>query len=150
MTTAEFIAKENTAGVVAFAKKNGIELPNDPQYAYDFLRQNWDRDPEAIKEAMSELHPHANFLGLDSMGYNNSAPRKKYRNFSAGQFDDMDSDAMSIMERGINKGKEIASSLLNGNNQNNNNGPVKDHTKEILTYGAVLLAGIFIGKFLMK
>lgn len=152
MTAAEYIAKENTPGVVAFARKHGYQISNDPREAHEFLRQAWESDPEAVKAAMTELHPHANFMGgighVDQRSM--SRLKKRYRNYDGNQYseDTGESDIMDILERGIDKGRQMATNLFSSNN--NPNQPAKDHTKEILTYGAVLLAGIFIGKFLMK
>ncbi len=151
MSPAEFIAQNNPDAVVAFARQHGHQISNDPREAYAFLKAAWDTDPEAVKAAMPMLNPLANFSG----GQLNTTPRavrriSRYRHFDGSQYDDQgeESDFMDILERGINKGKEMASSMFNNNNNTNQN--QKDHTKEILTYGAVLLAGIFIGKFLMK
>lgn len=69
--------------------------------------------------------------------------------------DEYINEAIEILETGFARGQQYALNMANQNSNNNNQNqsilqPIKDHSKEILTYGAVLLAGIFIGKFLMK
>lgn len=160
VTPAKLIAEQNTTGVVEFARQNGHDIPNDPRYAYEYLCQAFESDPKRVMKAMSWLHPHAQYI---------ETPKKKgkFNNFDFSQYDPNETDdsfhneALEMLERGWNYGRQSASSAMNqmgvsAPNMSANglaSGAtqlMRDHSKEILTYGAVLLAGIFIGKFLMK
>lgn len=146
-TTAEFIAQNNPQGVSSFAREHGYDIAATPEAAYGFLVQAWESDKQAVLAKMKDLHPHGSYLFTDAMNSCTTKSchckacrsRKKFNNF-----EDVEVYAEEVAERlkdSANQVKETITPIV----QN-----PKDHTKEILTYGAVLLAGIFIGKYLIK
>lgn len=154
MSIKKFIAQNNTQGVVDFAAKNGVAIPANADVAEDFLDQAMAQDPVAVLAAMKDLHPHGKFL-YSSFNANGNGPqmpgkadcncascksKKGHRNFTEGEVDEYVKQSEGAFTRGIEKGKEMATNVFGGL-QNY----YKDHSKEILTYGGLLLVGIVIG-----
>lgn len=146
-STAEFIAQNNPQGVASFAKEHGYDISATPEAAYSFLVQAWDSDKQAVLAKMKELHPHGNYLFTDAINKCDTGAcscktcrsRKRFKNFQ--DVEQYAEEVGQMMKESANQVKETITPIVQD---------PKDHTKEILTYGAVLLAGIFIGKYLIK
>lgn len=149
MNARKFISQYNTDGVVRFAAEQGIQLPNDPAVAEDFLEQAYAQDPMLVFKKIKELHPHGAFM-YNAMEYNNKTDghnncdcskckvKRRFKNFTEDDVDTYMDEAGNVFDKGVQRGKEIAGSFFGNNNQ-------KDHSREMLTYGALVFVGIVIG-----
>jgi hypothetical protein len=163
ITIAEYIASENLEGVQNLALQLGYPAPKTKKEGYLFLKSLHVKDPEGSKKYFAQIHPDKDILFADT--YRNMIAEPLYKNASGcnscgmvnatggcgcgGSFKNANNEVLNkfetYAEKGINETKEVLSDTVD---------KVRDMIERkddrILKYGVVFIAGLLIGKLILK
>ena len=165
ITIAEYIASENLGGVQQLAHKLGYPIPRTNKEGYLFLKSIHVKDPESAKKYFTELHPDKDILFADT--YKNMIAEPLYKNASGcsscgminatgnsgcgcnGGFKNTTEDVITKLETYSERGVvETEKALTNTMDKVRDMLEKKDD--RILKIGLVFLAGVLVGKFILK
>lgn len=174
ITVAEYIASENLGGVQELAQKLGYPVPKSNKEGYLFLKSLHVKDSETAKKYFSEIHPDKELLGTTSYNnmvvqplnnnemYNNAMRYNNAMNCaSCGMINATGCSACSVGFKNVSD--EVINKLENATDKglleteralNQGMDKVKEMLEKkddrIFKYGMLLLAGIVIGKYILK
>jgi len=162
ITIAEYIASENLGGVQELAQKLGFPIPRTNKEGYLFLKSIHVKDPENAKRYFADLHPDKDILFADT--YNNMIAEPLYKNASGctscgmvnatgnsgcGGYKNANDDVLNKLENYAERGvAETEKALSDGMDKFRDMLERKDD--RILKVGLVFLAGVLVGKFILK
>lgn len=161
ITIAEYIASENLGGVQNLAKQLGYPVPKTSKEGYLFLKNLHIKDPEGSKKIFADIHPDKDILFGDT--YKNMIAEPLYKNScgscgminatggcnSCGGYknaaDDVINKFETYTEKGVVQTEKALSSTIDRVRD-----MIENKDDRILKYGMVFLAGILVGKLIMK
>jgi hypothetical protein len=163
MTIAEYIANENLLGVQKLSQQLGFPIPKNQREGYLFLKSLHVKDPISAKKYFQDIHPDKELLFDD---YKNMVSEPMYNNASGcsscgminatgnsgcgcNGFRNATDDVMTKLEGYTEKGLlETERALNQGMSKVQDMIDKKDD--RILKIGLVFLAGVLVGKLILK